>query len=140
MRHGVDLQRQNIAGTGYPHSIVKFLHSDPCTAQLGRDGLQVLGGNILDEHIAAGGRGSDHIAAGFDLIRDDAVSAAVHLFHTAHLDHIGACAADVRTAHIQEVGQVHDVRLLGGVFDHRQPSGTNRSQHGVHGCANGYHI
>ena len=96
VRHGVDLQRQNIAGAGYPHSIVKFFHSDPSAAQLGRDGLQVLGGDVLNEHIAAGGSSSYHIAAGFDLIRDDAVGAAVHFFHAAHLD-------DVRTGTAQKI-------------------------------------
>ena len=135
MRHGIDLQRQNIAGTGYPHSIIKFFHSDPCTAQLCRDGLQMLGGDVLDEDIAAGGSRRHHVAAGLDLVRDDAVGAAVQLFHTAHLDHIGAGTAHVGTAHVQEVGQVHHMGLLGAVFQNGLTLGHDRREHTVHGSA-----
>ena len=103
MRHGVDLQRQNIAGAAHAHCIVELFHLHACTAQLFGDRLQMLGGNILHQHIPARSRSSHHVAAGFDLIRNDAVGAAVHLFHAAHLDDIGACTAHICAAHIQEV-------------------------------------
>ena len=135
MRHRVDLQRQNIAGAAHTHSIVKFFHLHACTAQLFGNGFQMLGGNVLHQNIAAGGSSSHHVAASLNLIRDDAVGAAVHLFHAAHLDHIGACAADVRTAHIQEVCQIHHMGFLGTVFQNGLALGHYSGEHTVHGSA-----
>ena len=134
MRHRVDLQRQNIAGAAHTHSIVKFFHLHACTAQLFGNGFQMLGGDVLHQNIA-GGSSSHHVAASLDLIRDDAVGAAVHLFHAAHLDHIGACAADVRTAHIQEVCQIHHMGFLGTVFQNGLALGHYSGEHTVHGSA-----
>ena len=95
----------------------------------------MLGSDVLDEDIAAGGSGSHHIAAGLDLIRDDAVSAAVHLLHAAHLDDIGTGATDIRTAHIQEVGQIDHMGLLGAVFQNGLALGHDSGEHPVHGSA-----
>jgi len=133
VRHGVDLQRQDIAGAAHAHGIVELLHLNASAAQLGSDGFQMLGGDVLHQNVAAGGRSGHHVAAGLDLIRDDAVGAAVHLFHAAHLDDIGACAADIRTAHIQEVGQIHHMGLLGAVFQNGLALGIHRREHAVHG-------
>ena len=90
VRHGVDLQRQDIAFAGDADGIIEFLHIHTGTAELCRNGFQMLGGDIFDQNVAAGGSSGNHVAARLDLVRDDAVSAAVHLFHAAHLDHIGA--------------------------------------------------
>ena len=103
MGHGIDLQRQDIALAGDADGIIEFLHIHTGTAELCRDGFQMLGGDIFDQNVAAGGSSGNHVAARFDLVRDDAVSAAVHLFHAAHLDHIGAGTTHIRAAHIQEV-------------------------------------
>ena len=135
MRHGVDLQGQDVAGTAYPHGIVELFHLGTGTAQLGGNGLQMLGGHVLDQHIAAGGSGRHHVAAGLDLVRDDAVGAAVQLFHAAHLDHIGAGTAHVGTAHVQEVGQVHHMGLLGAVFQNGLALCHHSGEHAVHGSA-----
>ena len=129
MRHGVDLQRQDIAGAADADGIVKFLHFHACTAELCGDRLQMLGSDVLDEDIAAGGSGSHHIAAGLDLIRDDAVGAAVHLLYAAHLDDIGTGATDIRTAHIQEVGQIDHMGLLGAVFQNGLALGHDSGEH-----------
>ena len=40
----------------------------------------------------------------------------MHLLDAAHLDDIGACAAHISAAHIQEVGQIDHMGLLGTVF------------------------
>ena len=52
-----------------------------------------------------------------------------------HLDDVGACAPDVRAAHIQKVGQVHHMGLLGAVFQHGLALGHDGGEHGVHGGA-----
>ena len=124
-----------IGGAAHAHCIVELFHLHACTAQLFGDRLQMLGGNILHQHIPARSRSSHHVAAGFDLIRNDAVGAAVHLFHTAHLDDIGACTAHIRTAHIQEVCQIHHMGLLGTVFQNGLALGHDSGEHTVHGSA-----
>ena len=43
-------------------------------AQLCGDAVQMLGNDVFDEDVAADGRGSGHIGAGLDLVRDDGVA------------------------------------------------------------------
>ena len=59
----------------------------------------------------------------------------MQLFHTAHLDHIGAGTAHVGTAHVQEVGQVHHMGLLGAVFQNGLALCHHSGEHAVHGSA-----
>ena len=140
MGHGVDLEGQDVAGAANPHSIVKLLHLNARTAELCGDRLEVLGGDVLHQHIAAGGRCSHHVAAGLDLVGDDAVGAAVHLLNAAHLDDIGACAAHISAAHIQEVGQIDHMGLLGTVFQNGLTLGHDSGEHTVHGSAHAHLI
>ena len=140
MGHGVDLEGQDVAGAANPHSIVKLLHLNARTAELCGDRLEVLGGDVLHQHIAAGGRCSHHVAAGLDLVGDDAVSAAVHLLDAAHLDDIGACAAHISAAHIQEVGQIDDMGLLGAVLKDGLALCHHGREHPVHGRADAHLI
>ena len=95
----------------------------------------MLGGDIFDQNVAAGGSSGNHVAARLDLVRDDAVSAAVHLFHAAHLDHIGAGTAHIRAAHIQEVCQINNMGLLGAVFQNGLALCHHSGEHTVHGSA-----
>ena len=135
MGHGVDLQRQDIALAGDADGIIEFLHIHTGTAELCRDRLQMLGGDIFDQNVAAGGSSGNHVAARLDLVRDDAVGAAVHLFHAAHLDHIGAGTAHIRAAHIQEVCQINNMGLLGAVFQNGLALCHHSGEHTVHGSA-----
>ena len=59
----------------------------------------------------------------------------MHLLHTADLDDVGACAAHIGAHRVQEVGHVHDVRLLGHVLQHGHAFRHHRRQHGVDGGA-----
>ena len=135
MGHGVDLQGQDIAGAADADGVIKLLHLDTRTAELCGDGFQMLRGDVFDEDIASGGSGSHHIAARLDLIRDDAVGAAVHPLDAAHLDDIGARAAHIRAAHIQEVCQIDDMRLLGTVLKDGLTLRHDGGKHPVHGRA-----
>ena len=47
----------------------------------------------------------------------------------------GACAADVRTSHIQEVCQIHHRGFLGTVFQNGLALGHYSGEHTVHGSA-----
>ena len=97
----------------------------------------MLGDHVADQDFSPGGRGGDHIGARLDLIGDDGVSAAVELFHAVDLDGIGTCAAHVGAHGVEEVCQIHDMGLSGGVLDDGPAGGQDRGDHDVHGCAHG---
>ena len=135
MGHGLDLQRHQVAGAAHADGIVILLHGHACQLHLCGDGLQMLGDHVLDEHVAPGDGGSHHVAAGLDLVRDDGIGAAVHALLAADTDHVGTRAAHIGTHHVQKVGQVHDVGLLGHVLQHGLALGQHGAEHGVHGGA-----
>ena len=56
--------------------VVLLLHHDAHLHQLGADAVHVLGNDVLQQHLTAGGGHGGHIGAGLDLVGDDAVGAA----------------------------------------------------------------
>ena len=58
--------------------------------------------------------------------------------HTVDLDGVGAGSADVRAHGVEEVCQVHDVGLPGGVFNDGTALGQSGRKDDVHGCAHGH--
>ena len=119
----------------HQHRVVPLLHIHPHLQQLGGDALQMLGDDVADEHLAPGGGHGGHISARLNLVRDNGVAAAGQALHPADLDHVGARAHDLRPHGVEEVGQIHDVGLLGGVLNDRQAVGQHGRQHDVHGGA-----
>ena len=95
------------------------------------------GDHVFHQNLAAGGGGSHHVGAGLDLVGDDGIASAVELIHTVYLDGVGAGAADIRTHGVEEVGQVHNMGLSGGVFNDGAALGQGGCQHDVHGGAYG---
>ena len=140
MRHGFDLEGVQIAGAAHTHGFIKFLHLAASQTQLCGDGLQMLGNDIAHRNIAAGYCGSHHIAACLNLIRNDGIFTAVHALYTANADHIGACAANFSAHHVQAVGKIHHMGLLGHIFQHGLALGQHGAEHGVHGCAHGNRV
>ena len=55
--------------------------------------------------------------------------------HAADADHVRACASHARAHGVEEVGQVDDVGLLGGVVDHRGALGLGSGHHHIDGAA-----
>ncbi len=53
------------------------------------------------------------------------------LFNPVYLDHIGARALDHCTHGIHKVGQVHHLRLFGGIFQNGPPFRSGRRQHQI---------
>ena len=98
------------------------------------------GDHIVHRDPASGGHRRGKIGPGFDLVGDDGIGAAPELFHAPDLDHIGAGPGDLCAHGVQEVCQVHDVGLLGGVFDDGGALSQDCGDHDVHGGANGDHI
>ncbi len=116
-----------------PDSIVMFLDADTGFDQLRDDGLKMLRDDVADQYIATAGSDGCHVRAGFDLVRDDRVVAAVHVVDASDLDDVGTGAADIGTHGVQEVGQVDDVGLFRGILDDREASRLDGGQHDVHG-------
>ena len=56
----------------------------------------------------------------------------MHLLDAVDLDDVGTGAVHVCTHHIQEIGQIDNVRLTGHVFKNRRAFGQDSGQHGVH--------
>ena len=94
----------------------------------------------MDDHVAPGGGGGDHQRARLDLVGNDGVGGAVQVLHAPHPDHVRARATNLRAHAVEEVGQVHDVGLLGRVVDHRGALGPGGGQQHVDGAADSDHI
>ena len=77
----------------------------------------MLGDDILYQHITAGGSHCCQICTCLDLIGDNGVAAALELFHATDLHGIRTGAGDPGAHGIEEVGQVHDVGLLGSILN-----------------------
>ena len=80
------------------------------------------------------------VGARLDLVGDDGVTSALELFYAPDLDDVRPRTHDVRAHGVEKVGQVHDVRLLGGVFDDGQAVGQGRGDEDVHGRTHGDHV
>ncbi|MPM43145.1 hypothetical protein SDC9_89818 [bioreactor metagenome] len=124
----------------HQHRVVLLLHLDAHLQQLGGDALQVLGNHVADEQLAAGGRNGGHIGACLDLVGNDRIGSAAEPVHSADFNDVGTSAHDIGAHGVEEVGKVHDMRLLGGVFNHRHAVGQSGGQHNVHSCADGHDV
>ena len=79
-------------------------------------------------------------ATAADLVGDDGVASPAQGLYPPDLDDVCAGAHDVGAHGVQEVGQVHDVGLLGGVLDDGVALRQNGSHHDVHGGPHGHHV
>ena len=131
MRHRFDVAAAELAGADHADRVVIFLHLDAAFEQLRGDGFQMLRDDVLDQHVAACRRRGDHIGAGFDLVGNDRIGAAVQVLHAVNLDHVGAGAADIRAHRVEEVGEIDDMRLFRSVFDDRQAARLDGGKHDV---------
>src|SRR5699024_2387640 len=61
------------AGAAHQHGVVPLLDLHAHLQQLGGDALQVLGDDVLDEDLAAGGGHGGHVGARLNLIGDDGI-------------------------------------------------------------------
>ena len=93
-----------------------------------------------DVHVVARSRSRDHQRARLDLIRHHGIIRAVQLAAAANANHIRARTLDVRAHAGEEIGQVHDMRLLGRVMYGRHARRGYRRKHGIDRRAHGGHI
>ena len=137
---GLDIGLLQRLAAAHQQGVVVLLYRHTHLHQLGADAVHVLGDDVLQQELSAGGGHRRHVGAGLDLVGDDAVGTAAETLHAADLDGVGAGALDVRAHGVQEVGQIHDVRLLGGVFDGGDAVSQCSGHHDVHGGAHGDNV
>ena len=134
---GLHIGAAQLAGALDADGIVVFRDLRAHLAQLGGDAVHVLGDDVLNQNVAAHGGDGSHIRPGLDLVGDDGIAAAAQRLHAAHLDDVRARAGDLRAHGVEKVGEVDDVRLLGGVFDDGRAAREDRADHDVHRRADG---
>ena len=140
IRHGLDIGPGQPPLAAHQHRVVKLGHLNVHLLELCRDALQMFGDDVLNQHRAAAGCDRSHKGARLNLVRNDGVAAAVQALDAADLDYIRARSLNVCPHRVQEVRQVHDMRLLGAVFHNGLALGEHRGEHDVHGRADRYHV
>ena len=100
----------------------------------------MLGDDILHQDLAAGGSHGGHIGACLNLVGNDGVAAAPQAVHALNFNGVRAGTPDVGAHRVEEVGQVHDMRLLGSVLDDGVAFRPDGGHHDIHGSAHGDHI
>ena len=133
--HGLDVSALDVMLPSDSNGVALLLDRNAHLHQLGGDAVHVLGDDVADEDAAAGGGDCGHIGACLDLVGDDGIGAAVEGFHAVDFDDIGAGAHDVGAHGVEEVGHVHNMWFLGGVFDDSQAVCQDAGQDGVDGGA-----
>ncbi len=68
------------------HGVALLLHLHAHLHQLGGDAVQMLGNDVVDADLAAGGGHGGHIGARLDLVGDDGVGAAPEALHALDAD------------------------------------------------------
>ncbi len=81
--------------------------------------------------LAAHHRSRDEVGAGLDAIRDHAVFRAVQFLHAFDDDAPRAGALDLRAHLVEEIREIHDLRLGGGAVDDGRALGEHRGHHHV---------
>ena len=90
-----------------------------------------------DVEIASGHGAGDDERAGFDAVGNDAVLRAFQLGYAFHADGGRACAFDLRSHLVQQVGEVGDFGLAGAVLQDGFAFGEGRGHEQVFGAGDG---
>ena len=123
VRHGLHVGAGELALPTDDEGVALLFDVHAHLHELGGDAVEMLGDDVVDADLTPGGGNGGHVGARLDLVGDDGVTSALELFHAPDLDDVRPRTHDVRAHGVEEVGQVHDVRLLGGVFDDGQAVG-----------------
>ena len=124
--------RAETAVTDDSHGIIKGNNLHAHVLQLAGDAIQMLGNDILHQHIAAGGSHSCQISTCLNLVGDDGVGAAPQRIDSADFHRVCARTGNPGTHGVKKVGKVYDVRLLGGVFNDGLAGQQGCCQHDVY--------
>ena len=137
---GGDLSALQVTRRGDGNGGFSLLDGDSHLGQLADDGLQMLGDDVGQGNTAARSGYGAHIGAGFDHVGNNGVGATVQFLYAINVNFRCACTQNVSAAHIQEIGQGHDVGLSGGVTDDGSAFCQHGGQHDVDGSTYGSHV
>ena len=108
--------------------------------ELEEQGTQVIRPRAAQQQFAAGERAGAGHGAGLDAVGDGQVVCAVERGNALDDNGGRACAGDFCAHGQQKVRQIHDFRLLGGIFNARCALGERGGHHQVLRRADGRHV
>ena len=140
MGTGLDIGLLQGTYVPHPHGVVKFNHLCPNLLELGGDAFQMLGDDVFHQHVSLGSHSRHHIGPGLNLVGNDGVFRPKQVVYPPDFNHVGSRPHDVGAHGIEEVGQIHNVGFLSGVFNDGHAPGFHRRQHDVDGGAHRHHV
>jgi len=116
--------------------------SDCCTciAQLVDDRVQMIGTGVAQKHVAASGSHCTQKRTSLNAVSHHFVGAAVQTLHTLDVDAACAVAFNLRAHGNEHFGQVWNLWLLRGVFQHGFTVGQRCSHEEVFCASDGHHV
>ena len=123
------------------NGVVHFIDFDGGAAlnDLVENRAQMVGDAVGHTHGAAGNGAGEQIAACFDAVRNDGMVGAVERFHAFDADHAGACATNFCAHGVEEIGEIDDLWLFGGVFDGGGAFSKAGAHHQIFSRTNAWH-
>ena len=115
------------------HGRLPHLDLDAEPRERRQDREQIPGLDVLDRDVAAGGGREADEAADLDVLGSDAPVAAVQLGDAVDAEDVRLDPLDLGAERDEEAAEVLDVRLAGGVADHRLALGEHRRHDDVLG-------
>lgn len=91
--------------------------------------------DVLYDNVSARCGGGDHKGSRLDLVGNDRIGCPAKRLNAADFYDVGSGASYIGAHGIEEVGKIDYVRLLGGIFDNRQPPCLCGGNHNVAGGA-----
>jgi hypothetical protein len=117
----------------HPEALGQDLHHRAGRHEFVQCDLQVLAEALIDRDVPLGHHGGHRPGTRDDAVRDRAVGHRVQRFDALDLQCRTADPVDLRTHLDQHLADVDDLRLAGGVVDHRCALGQNRRHEQVLG-------
>ena len=126
--------------SAHAQGVVGFRHARAHFQQLRRQRFHMRRNAAGQFHVAVRRRRRNHQRPRLNLVRDDGVVRAVEIVAPEDTDDIRARALDARAHRVQEVRQIHNMRLLGGVVDDGRTVRLGCGKHHVNRRADRYAV
>ena len=109
-------------------------------AQFVNHRFQMVTASVSQHHITARCSHRAQKRSRFNAVGHDCVRSTVQLLNTLDVDATGAVAFDLGTHGNQQLGQIGNLWLLGGVFQHSFALGQSCRHEEIFGASNGHHV
>ena len=131
-----DIDGRNRFRAGQFNGLIQVPDGHSGSGELFQDGRQVVHPEVADPHLASCQGAGNEKGAGFDAVGDDLLLRIVQLFLASDVQSGGPDAPDLSAHLLQEVGQGHNLGLLGRIVDDGLALGAHRSHEGIAGGPN----